>query len=433
MTNQASLTVFDTNHAGNVQSDSSGLSQGGKIALIVVFGVLGGLALLVALLICCRKCCAADSKDEVDDDATLAEKEGHLDMKSKKLDDGFDSPAIGDTDTKPRRMDLMMAMFGKGNKASDSTNSDGLQGLGISDPAHQVIIVTDHDAEGTYKADESHSTDIDGSSWGSKSSSSMFYSDYESPSGSRRQTPRSEPRRRQDFLPPVRRPAPHPPVNDSLDGVRMIRSSSRSPSPDSHGSISSSLRDSMQFPSELITTAQLKQVNDETSDSLSNAEQPRLIPFTSERTVTRKSSPDRKIPSHPVLHEDVEEDDEVAADALSEKYRMSAASMPYSPPPGAGEASPIFFSTPSEGWRSPVPSDYDPGTPALGEGVRLVSHSPNASPALGYEPIWRKQQNMLLNEPAKVTVAIGEPIHFTPSLNPPPAVHISSPGRHGPP
>lgn len=67
----ATLTLLYSNPKSELQKDGKGgLSNGAKIALAVVFGVLGGILLLVLIMWLCRRYC--HHEDQVDDDATLA-------------------------------------------------------------------------------------------------------------------------------------------------------------------------------------------------------------------------------------------------------------------------------------------------------------------------------------------------------------------------
>lgn len=234
----ATLTLFYTDGKTNLQnSGKGGLSNGAKIALAVVFGVIGGLLLLVLIMWLCRRYCHHD--DQVDDDATLAamsyekgkERQTPLSMgrasmgstDSDRLSQAIAAAefsvaaAMAQEQKEPRRMDLMR-VFGGAKKGGSANNlaSVGQSGRSLKEilgmthsrqevaspdfRQHQIITVTDGDGY-TYRAttpdgtpelvirNPEHSSDDEGammsrtvsnstrSSFESRGSSSLFYSE----------------------------------------------------------------------------------------------------------------------------------------------------------------------------------------------------------------------------------------------------------------
>ncbi|KAL8293555.1 hypothetical protein RQP46_000256 [Phenoliferia psychrophenolica] len=348
----------------------------------------------------------------------------------------------------PRRIGLMGLFRGGTPKKQVSTISlplqsqNSLYGLGIGDDApvrHNIVVVTD-DAAGTYAPGDSgpdvrrvaEDSDFErSSSWESGGSSSLFYSD-DSVQGQRRQRrgPPSAPRQRRDFLPlPIRTL----PTSDTLDSnasaasagaIRMVTSRS-----DGTSDASGSRSDSESNHSRRYDSSSYPDLAG-SDGSIASVPAPRLIPFTSER-LPSQSSNDRRRQSHRVDRDsavmmDAEEDDDEPA-----WNRRSAAYAP--PQQGSPTHSAVFFETPrasASAWRSPVMSE-------AADGVRLVGSPVSAAPSgshYSHQPHRRNPSVSTYGEPTRTLLTVGHHFRFTPAMNPPPFVSItSSPGRGGPP
>lgn len=184
----ATLTLLYSNPETQLQKEGKGgLSNGAKIAIAVVFGILGGLLLLVLIMWLCRRYC--HHEDQVDDDATLAAASEKGKYRQTPISTGRASMGSTDSDRlsqaiaaaeisienalaaeqqgKPKRMDFMR-VFNGGKKTSSSQEIAtaqssrsmkeilGLAGsrrnLAVSpEPMqHQIITVTDGDGY-TYR------------------------------------------------------------------------------------------------------------------------------------------------------------------------------------------------------------------------------------------------------------------------------------------
>ena len=422
----------DLNHAGG----GHGLSHRAVIVLATVVGCLGSIALLLLLIFCCRRSFAKKEqqareastekeRDEVDGvmvpSAYSKEQKGKGRATSEDAEDLDQLAAIytgrkpsthqqstssrGEPEPQPRRFDLMKMFGGRlGSRQSGLTSNQSLgsnRQLGSTDqltPSASQSVVMMANTQPTYRPASDGSefgSDIerDLSSWGSKGSSSLFYSDTDSP---KRPVPivttasPSAPRQRRDFM---RKPPP-PQIrvdsrNSNSDPHRPITptpfSESRSPSPiplprDNSGIriVASSSQGSgliatgASMPDALGFTAMSPHEEEPASplrpgqsgamyvDSPRPTVKPRLVPFTSERLVAnykRESQP--RTVSQPTVTEDGSSDGEGDATAdAREDNRMSAMSVPYMPPapedPDAIGRSPIFFSTPRDNWQSPA-------------------------------------------------------------------------------
>lgn len=509
----ATLTLlFNDAQAQLQKKGGGGLSNGAKIALAVVFGILGGLLLLVLIMWLCRRYC--HHEDNVDDDATLAAASEKGKYRQTPLSTGRASMG-GSTDSdrlsqainaaeisianamareqsKPKRIDLMN-VFGGIKKSSSSRDmpttqsgrsmkeilglAPGMRNIAPSPDVrqHQIITVTDGDGY-TYRpttptgppallvrnasmSDEEagsvHGSDRTSSSFDSRQSSSLFYSEEggsnESPvqrpaaAHTREGTPRSIPRRRRDFLPyrppPRKSSAGDGMSNDAItppvQGIRIV--------PQRRPSDASSLADvsynaqvnALDYNAALaadaaIATAHLEQLNEPgTAASVHSFgsrphSTPRLIAFTSEKRGERASSPpEKRFSSQRGIHSESGHvsQEHSRADAIDEStedspfednyQRYSTVSQPYHPPDLDG-ASPIYFST------SPSGREANQQTPSP-DSVRSIPRTTRS----------RANTNSMFVEPFRIQLNAGDPFHFTAQIHPPPMATIGSPGRDG--
>ncbi|EGG07966.1 uncharacterized protein MELLADRAFT_85293 [Melampsora larici-populina 98AG31] len=230
---------FDDQPASSSSSGSS-LSDGGKMAIAVVFGTLGGIMLLILIMRSCRKYCSADGLRELEEEDVY---QSHYAYPGEKSDIGKavsikETPlSLGDTfvgvhspkwqkeaeaggpmmvvtpnelavagvaQPPPKalkRLDIFN-VFTKPSQRQrlDSNSHPSLRGLGIVSPDHRVINVLassdpsaeddeaieeeedDYDSEdilppANYMRHPATSTDDQRSSWNTTGSSSLFYSD----------------------------------------------------------------------------------------------------------------------------------------------------------------------------------------------------------------------------------------------------------------
>jgi axial budding pattern protein 2 len=509
----ATLTLLYSNPKTQLQKGGGGgLSNGAKIALAVVFGILGGLLLLGLIMWLCRRYC--HHEDNVDDDATLAAASEKGRYRQTPISTGRASMG-GSTDSdrlsqaivaaelsianamareqsKPKRIDLMN-VFGGGKKTPSSREMPTTQSgrsmkeiLGLTanranypSPTegrqHQIITVTDGDGY-TYRPttptgppalvvrnasisdEDAGSPDLsDGtrSSFDSRQSSSLFYSEEggsnESPvqrpaaSHTRKGTPRSIPRRRRDFLPyrppPRKSSAENSMSTDAItppvQGIRIVpprRASEVSTIADvSYNAQVSALDYNAALAADAaIATAHLEQLNEPgTAASVHSFgsrphSTPRLIPFTSEKRGERAGSPpEKRFSSQRGIHSEsghvsLENSREDAIDESTEDspfddnvQRYSTVSQPYCPPE-LGDASPIYFST------SPSGREANQQTPSP-ESTRSIPRSTRS----------RANTNSMFVEPFRIQLNAGDPFHFTAQIHPPPMATIGSPGRDG--
>ena len=259
ITESAGLSLFYTDAPSKAQqtptplpssrpSNGHGLSNGAKIAIAVVFGILGGLILTAIILWLCRRYCAAADDHMVDDEATYAaaaaaaEKgkgratpmsNARLSTSSSESDRLSQAIAAAELSVaaalavetgKPKRMDLLN-LFGGAKRSTSSANNmastqsgrsikeilglapsrtDAVQGTTPNQPRrHDIIVVTDGDgytyrpgsADGSASAAGEHDARLRSegtrSSFDSHQSSSLFYSEE---SGSNNDSPVQRPR-----------------------------------------------------------------------------------------------------------------------------------------------------------------------------------------------------------------------------------------------
>ncbi|KAM0748627.1 hypothetical protein T439DRAFT_382424 [Meredithblackwellia eburnea MCA 4105] len=494
----SSAIATSTAATGSLQPSTShsGLSRTAKLAIGLSVGIIGGLVLLCLLIACCRRFCLGErrlprdrstvifSQATIDaaqkvtpnpstgrtlvatpafkGEKPLEDKKAIVDVDEAQTDAtvGMGAVAVGAAvaeGSKPKRIGLMNLFKGSTPKKEVSQISlpvqsqNSLYGLGIGNdrertdsPTRHNIIVVANGAPTTYNDGPASGEVLEegdfrqSSSWESAASSSLFYSDG-SESVSAGGTPRgrgppSAPRQRRDFLPlPVRRntPSPAPTASSSSsrshDGIRMVDDSLDYTESEQSGFASdqSGLRyDNASYP-DLPGSA----------DSIMSLSGPRLIPFTSERVASQSSTERRH--SQNVTQNQHRNSATIDADEYDPSYRPQ--SGVWHPPSGHGSpaTSAVFFSTPREGndgWTSPVPSEY-----SVGEGVRLVGSSANSpNPRSRSRSPWGHNRTptgtSILNNPTRMLVEVGKAFRFTPQMNPPPFVSItSSPGRGGPP
>lgn len=302
------------------------------------------------------------------------------------------------------------------------------------------------------------------SSWESRGSSSLFYSEGSEAAGSPRRKVRkphgqgrpSAPQQRRDFIPHSSlSPPPHtsnsatslPPTNSSSSSRDQIR---RVDSPLSEESEDPELFDSALFPLNATASTSHHQssldigVASSTNSSFpaesssSSLPPPRLIPFTQRRTPSQSGPHGARLPSQEALHHNSNRNSAIE-DAIEEgdENRRSAIYLP--PVTGSSITSAVIFPSPRETWRaSNLSSEYDHSPSVGGDGIRLVSSS---SPFV-YEP-WtspRGHRRTATNssnayaDSVQLEISVNEAFRFTPRLHPPPAASItSSPGRSDPP
>lgn len=477
---------------GQLNGDTGGgLSKQGTIALAVVFGIAGAVALALAAFCCMRR-----SKRRQQDDAMVLaaqqkEREKIASLEGEQEEDGFASAytrqqkaksrAISDdhlndlaaiytgkkigsaasmqrsasegtnlSEAKPKRFD-MFRMIRRGSSVGGSMqsglaqvySSTSLRGADISRPVQRSdshnVVIEEEDEGNTYEADDrsdAGSHELDTSSWGSKASSSLFYSDDGTPTGGQSVsgTPRSAPRQRRDFArkpsankvaqngAPLPSPIPFPLPN----AVKLPWSESQASQLQSDTSSILSRPDALRGAA--ITRASLQAIK---GGSTSNTPQgrsaaaPRLIPFTSERSVptTHESSRATSVP--------LDSDDETA-DAPD---LFNRASTLYAPPEDEnGQTStPIFFSTPNT-WTSPALSSSarsEVSTVFSAPAIRAVKTTPAKSPppspsktnryvggtAAANSPTRKGHARTAtassILDQVHVQVAVGDPFHFT--------------------
>ena len=388
--------------AASLQSGGfAGMSDATKIGLAAGLGAAGLIALVLLICLCCcrrRREREGQVELELDEDATLNEyplggvpygKEGEKagDDRFVVLDNGkiaryVDKAEIGspvpvtEAELKPKRMDLMRNMFNAARRSGSRRDTRAVTPEVVVSSSENPDSGADTFRSGTANGSGGETTELEASTWGSHSSSSLFYTDTDSSGQQRRpangrQRVVSQPRQRRDFMPPDA--AAHVAAANGLLSADEGSSSDQSPSPSRHrppaqirmvsdphrlsssGDESPQLDDSMHFPAQLIATS---------SVTHGSATKPKLIPFTSERSVIREASPPANAPgrllSQPVLHggrDDPITDDEAVEDA----YDPRRQSTPYVPPRSAESTpAPIFYPSPS-----PVPASIDAFAPPL--------------------------------------------------------------------
>lgn len=480
-------------------SSSSGLSRAAKLAIGLTLGIIGALLLLALLFFCCKRYRADDERrlrrdgsTLIFDDAALAvaaavEKPASITKAERTAEanasQGWGNPevgrrtiaddtfaaqeaamaaaAMGEEEGKPKRFDLM-AMFKGAPKKEASRGSlpisqNSLYGLGMADTSptqHNIVVVTDSHRAGTYVARDETTSDrlgrdgesdlAESSSWESRGSSSLFYSEASDSARKPRPLPPSAPRQRRDFVPLYPRastsagsPSPSPHVTPSPPQAvdRNIRAVA--PDPESSGS-ERDLYDASRLPQPLDDHSYDDLVA--SSDSDFSLPVPRLIPFTNHGKHTDTVADAKRYSSQRAVGtsnrdsamedavEDAEEEAEVNEDADEGGWDRHDSGL-YEPEreTGTPTTSAIFFATPRV-------SDYEPSPPG---GIRVV----NSFTPSNYEPASpnprthrRTETASTYYDPVRIAVQVNETFRFTPRLNPPPFVSItSSPGRGGPP
>jgi len=459
---------------------SGGLTTKGKIALAVVLGVASAIALLVALLCCCRR--HRKAKQEKHAQAVVLANKAYSEKNlaaatsySKAQEKSKTRAALSDENldnlaaiytgkkagsnatmpqspsavaslasSKPKRFDMFRML----RRTSDSTQSgmtnvysnSNLRGADISRPVHNSashdVVIVEEEEGNTYIADDGSddSHELNTSSWGSKASSSLFYSDDGTPTGpSVNNTPRSAPRQRREFMraPPdastSNAPLPSPIPFPVPAALRLIQSESQSSNLASDSSSILSRTDPLQPAA--IARASLQHVRGSDSreynflnSSVSTAT-PRLIPFKNERIVSNPKDSS----TYPQSPETADAPDQYSRDSVL-----------YAPPDNDEQArSPIFFSTPNS-YESPILSSSTHSTATTGifpsaidpaPAIRVVKNSQStATPvsksnryvggtaAAQNSPIRthnRTNTSSSMIDQVRVPVAVGEPFHFT--------------------
>lgn len=477
-------------------SSSSGLSRSAKLAIGLTLGIVGGLVLLAVLFFCCKRYRAdgerrlrRDGSTLIFDDAALAVaaaagKPASI-TKAERTAEANASQGWGrrtivddasaaqeaamaaavlseEEEGKPKRFDLM-AMFKGAPKKEASRGSlpisqNSLYGPGVGDTSptgHNIVVVTDSHRAGTYVArDETTSQRLgrdgesdlaESSSWESRGSSSLFYTEASDSARKPRPPPPSAPRQRRDFVPLYPRtststgsPSPSPHVTPSPPQAvdRHIRPVA--PDPESSGS-ERDLYDASHPPQPLDGHSYDDLVA--SSDSDFSLPVPRLIPFTNNGTHTDTVADAKRFSSQRAVGssnrdsamedavEGADEDREENEDA-DEGGQDRQDSGLYEPEreTGTPTTSAIFFATPRT-------SEYEPSPPG---GIRVVnSFTPSnyEQPASPNPRTHRRTDTAsTYYDPVRIAVQVNENFRFTPRLNPPPFVSItSSPGRGGPP
>jgi hypothetical protein len=387
-----------------LNSGPGALSHGAKIALAIGLGVLGGLALLVGLFACCRRYRQPKQVPIHDDDATVcSEKDSVYEGKSRSV--WLGGGKKGDKGI-------------KGKKGFDDQEE-------VPKP-HNIIVITDGLRATTYspefdqdKAMMTASSTFLRSSWGSKTSSSIFYSDVESgfdspvaPSRKDAETTRSisTPRQRSDFraIWEGRKPSSRHdlPTKDSSMSVL-------DPVPPSASS------DSMRFDGLEVATATRQHVG-----PLTPAQKARMVDFGPERAVFCVNTP---APRSRLISQQ----------GLVGRHASPEAAEVASPEPVFNSPSPGIRLV-GDGYSTTTPSSQSTGRPLLrNTQAATTAAAAAATPPPSTPPNKKRNRSRTRTNSRpdlmRVTCTVGDPFHFTPVLNPPPAVAIGSPGRNGPP
>lgn len=454
---------------------SGGLSHGAILAIAIVFGVLGGLALLALLVFCC--CCCLKrrrqkkrareaqqspssaggisfdsqhsftivplpfgkgkelkSEKGFEHDAVMvdrpAKKQGVLQQvqpqeQQQQQEQSPSSPqehvqrSMPTEDSAPRRLTMLDPL--------------GISGLGIhtsSPDANEATFQPQSTSSGNVQADAS--------TWGSSKSSSLFYSDEthsngHSSSNHSSGTNRSAPQQRSDFK-PVGRTVKHSRRSSATSwistGIRYISGTRQQDTPE----ISTSPAPSQGPPERRrVASSRLVPVREASIRTHSNESSPALTPsFVPASPMSMGSSP--QLTSQPLLRVAEEFDD--APEPSPQQDRFSVAS--YEPDRSLEVAhSPIFFDAPlrlSQGTTGSSPAqDHPEWTPHLANGstiqqVERQSRSLKRQSSLSSRHSAYTSASAQL-EPGHIAVDVGAPFHFTPSLTPPP--QLESPTRGG--
>lgn len=317
---------------------------------------------------------------------------------------------------------------------SQNSIENSLFGLGIGEsPARQAVLVmsnmTPEARQAARQARVAHpptrdeSSDLErSSSWESNGSSSIFYSEGSDSEGRRARRPNAAPaapRQRRDFVPmPIRIP-PNSSSDSSLgEGIRLV---------DGDSTESADILDPSLFP---LPFPPIPAVI--ASNRISTIPSPRLVPFSNQGQASYIDSPTRRLSTQSAQRNR----DPAMEDADEENLARRSALYEPAMAPGSPTSSAIYFTGAPETWP-PSPSVYDgASTHERTRFVGSVASSPytyeSSAPRTPTSPFHRHTASY--SEPEHIRVKINEPLRFTPRLNPPPTVTISSsPSQAGPP